>query len=139
VKPQTRLDVVVKLREKDEERARLELAAAQRAAAAAATAAATARANAKQDHRSRGSAAHWDLTEIGHFRALRDAAVAEKTANAASEKLNATRQNWGTAYKRAESMRRVAETRRAEIIAERDNQERKEMDEIGAQLYVRSN
>jgi flagellar protein FliJ len=138
VKPQTRLDVVVKLREKDEERARVELAEAQRAAAAAERAAAAAKAAAKVDLRGRGSAAQWELTEIGHFAALRAAAIAEKTAVAATEKVATTRNNWGTAYKRAESMRRVADARRAEIIAEQDSKERKELDEIGTQLYLRN-
>ncbi len=138
VKPATRLDAVVKLREKDEERARRELADAQRNAVAAETAAAAARDRAKQDLRGRGSAAQWELTEIGHFRALRDAAVAERAAHAAGEKVVATRQNWGAAYKKAESMRRVAEARRDEIIAEAETKERKEFDEIGAMLHLRN-
>lgn len=139
VKPATRLDAVVKLREKDEERARLELAEAQRQAAAAERAAAAARDRAKQDLRARGSAAEWELTELGHFRALRDAAVAERTAQAASQKVVASRQSWGTAYKKAESMRRVADARRAEIVSEIETKERKELDEIGTQIYLRTN
>ena len=138
MKPATRLDAVVKLREKDEERARLELAEAQRAAATAERAAAAAKANAKVDLRGRGSAADWELTEIGHFAALRAAAVAERTAHAATEKVAATRNNWGTAYKRAESMRRVADARRAEIVAEQESKERKELDELGTQMFLRN-
>ena len=138
VKPATRLDAVVKLREKDEEAARRELADAQRKAAAAEQAAVVALGRAQQDLRARGSAADWELTEIGHFRALRDAAIAERDAQSAGEKVVATRQSWGNAYKKAESMRRVAEARRSEIIAEAESKERKEFDELGALLYFRN-
>lgn len=138
MKPPIRLDAVVKLREKDEEKVRIELAEAQRAATAAQTAAAAARARARADERGGGMAALWDLAEHAHFRALREAAHAEKLAAAAGERLTTTRQKYATAYKKAETIRRVANARRAEIVAEADSKERKELDEIGTLLYVRN-
>jgi flagellar export protein FliJ len=138
VKPAIRLDAVVKLREKDEEKVRIELGEAQRAAAAAQTAAAAARARARADERGGGMAALWDMAEHAHFRALREAAQADRLAHAAGERLITTRQKYATAYKRAEIIRRVADARRAEIVAEADSKERKELDEIGMLLHVRS-
>ena len=137
MKPPIRLDAVVKLREKDEERVRIELAEAQRAAAAAQSAAQAARARAREDERGGGNAALWDLTEHAHFRALREAAQADRLAHAAGERLTTTRQKYATAYKRAETIRRVADARRSEIVAEADSKERKELDEIGMLLHVR--
>jgi flagellar export protein FliJ len=138
VKPATRLDAVVKLREKDEERARIELAEATRHAAAAERAASDARARAREDSRQRGMAAEWELTESAHFRALREAAQAERAAHAATQKLVVKRESWGSAYKKAESMRRVAETRRQELIAEAASKERKELDEVAILLHGRN-
>jgi flagellar biosynthesis chaperone FliJ len=137
VKPAIRLDAVVKLREKDEERVRVELAEAQRAATAAERAATTARLRAREDERGRGMAAEWDLADHAHFRALREAVVAERAHHTACERLTTTRQKYATAYKRAETIRRVADARRADIVAEADSKERKELDEIGMLLHVR--
>jgi hypothetical protein len=131
VKPATRLDVVVKLREQDEERSRLALADSERAAKRAAEEAAAARDRARQDHRGRGSAAEWMLLEAAHSRALNDAQKADEAAGAAQNKLVAVRAEYSRAYQRAETIRRVADTRRAEIIAEAEQKERKELDEIG--------
>jgi flagellar export protein FliJ len=136
VKPATRLDVVVKLRERDEEQARAALAESERAAKAAAEAARRAAEQTRKDSRTSGSAALWVMHDAAHGRALHDAAEAEKVSGAADQHLVKSRSQYSSAYKRAETIRRVAETRRSELIAEIEGRERKEFDEIGVLLHV---
>ena len=138
VKPVVRLDAVVKLRERDESRARLDLAQAQQRASAAEKTAEEARTRAQKDNRRRGRAAEWVLAEVSHAESLRHAARAERAAQAAGQQLQSSRQSYNSAYRRAESLRRLAETRRAELVAEGDRQERKHLDEIGILLHLRS-
>ena len=130
VKPATRLDVVVKLRERDEERTRTLLADSERAAKQAALQAAAAREKARQDGRKSGSAAEWMLLDAAHGRARQEAANAEQAAGAAEAQLAASREQYSTAYQRAETVRRIADARRAEIIAAEALRERKELDDI---------
>jgi glucuronate isomerase len=130
VKPATRLDVVVKLRERDEERTRTVLADSERAAKQAAEQAAAAQLRARQDGRKAGSAADWMLLDAAHGRARQEAATAEQAAGAADAQLAASREQYSSAYQRAETIRRVADARRAEMIAEAEMRERKELDEI---------
>jgi flagellar export protein FliJ len=130
VKPATRLDVVVKLRERDEEKTRTALADSERAAKKAAELAALAREKARHDGRSAGSAADWVMLDAAHTRARNDAVHAEQAAGAAHAHLHASRLQYSQAYQRAETMRRVAESRRAEIIAEGEARDRKELDEL---------
>ena len=137
VKPKVRLDVVVKIRERDETRARLDLAQAQRQATAAENLAAEARRKAQHDERQGGRAADWELTEVAHVESLRQAARAERAAQAAGQQLHTSRQSYNSAYRRAESMRRLAELRRSEVIAEQELDERKQLDEIGLLLRPR--
>jgi hypothetical protein len=126
----TRLDVVVKLRERDEERARLQLADAQRMALAARAAANDAQERARRDERGRGSAAHWELADAAHLQALREAKKAATAAQAADQKYDVTRGQYNGAYARAEAMRRAADSRRDIVLREIDAGERKAMDEI---------
>ena len=137
-KPALRLDAVVKLRETEEDRARIQLAEAHRQVEAATRAAAAARARAREDSRRSGNAAEWQLAESAHFQALREASQADHAAAAAGEKLSTTRQHYNSAYKRAEGIRRVAESRRAELIAEAELAERKQLDEVGVLMYRRA-
>lgn len=136
MKPATRLDVVVKLRERDEDKARRALAESERAAKLAAQEAARAVEATRLDLRVSGSAADWQLLDAAHGRALDDAAKAARAAGAADEHLHASRAQYSSAYKRAETIRRVAETRRAELVAEHESRERKELDELAVLLHV---
>ena len=135
--PRTRLDAVVRLREVDEDRARLSLAEAQRLALATAAAVQAARQRAHNDDRCSGSAADWTLIEGAHIRALQDARQAEHDKLAAEQKLGISRQHFLGAHTRAETLRRVRESRRSEMqVAERLS-EHKEMDEMATLLRVR--
>jgi flagellar export protein FliJ len=132
----TRLDVVVKLRERDEESARTVLADSERALRQAEEEAVRTLEATRLDLRVSGSAADWQLLDAAHGRALYDAAVAANAAHAAAQHHEKSREVYSSAYKRAETIRRVAETRRAELIAEAEGKDRKEMDELGVLLHV---
>lgn len=138
MKPATRLDAVVKLRERDEDKARLDLSEAQRKALQAEAALREAMERARADERARGTAADWLLADVAHTRALGDARHAEHQVRAANEQLGARRTQYTSAHARAEAMRRLAETRRAEIIRDAEVRERKLLDEAAMLAYVRS-
>lgn len=137
MKPKTRLDAVVKLRERDEDRARLDLAEAHRLVLAADRTAREAADVARQDDRARGCAADWQLAEHAHARALVEARQAERACHAASEKLGSSRQRYVGAHARAEALRRVVEARRFEVVREAEATERKHLDEVAMLQFVR--
>lgn len=80
----------------------------------------------------------WELIDTAHTRALLDARIAEHAVNAASEKLGSSRRQYVGAYGRAEAMRRLVETRRADAIRESERAEAKVLDEIASLLFVRA-
>ena len=135
--PRTRLDAVVRLREVDEDRARLLLGEAQRLALATAAAVRTATDRARADERRSGSAADWTLVEGAHIRALLDARQAEHDKQAADKKLGLSREHFVDARSRAESLRRVRESRRSEMQVAERLAEHKTMDEVATVLRVR--
>ena len=57
--------------------------------------------------------------------------------NAASEQVGTSREKYVTAYARAEAMRRVVETRRADIVKEHERAEAKQLDEMATLLFAR--
>jgi flagellar biosynthesis chaperone FliJ len=137
VPPKTRLDAVVKIRERDEDTARIQLSEDQRRQLAAAKALEDARTRARHDARTSGRAVDWDLADRAHQRALHDARLAEHAANAAQEKVATSREKYVGAYAKAEAMRRIVETRRADIVKEEAKAEEKERDELTTQRYAR--
>jgi hypothetical protein len=137
VSPPTRLDAVVRLREVDEDRARNKMAEAQRLALATQAAVHETAARALADERGRGSAADWGLIEVAHIRALAEAKQAERDKLIADEKLGISRAGFVGARTRAETMRRVRESRVSEArVAERQG-ELKAMDEVATMLHGR--
>jgi flagellar export protein FliJ len=135
VSRKNRLDTVFRLRETEEDRARLALADAQRDVAAATNQLAAARASATADHRNPASAAHWSLVESAHARALHEARQAERAVQKASDGLSQTRARYLGAHTRTEALRKAIESRRAETLREERQAERKYMDEIAMLLY----
>ncbi len=131
----TRLDTVFRLRETEEDRARLQLADAQRDVAAATDQLSAARARAVADHRKLDSAAHWTLIESAHARALQEARQAEHAVAQASDGLSQSRARYLGAHTRTEALRKAIETRRAEVVRAEAQAERKNMDEIAMLLY----
>jgi flagellar export protein FliJ len=137
VPPKTRLDAVVKIRERDEDTARIQLSEDQRKQLAAVQALAEAKERARHDARTSGRAMDWDLADRAHQRALLDARLAEHAVNAASEKVGSSRDKYVAAYAKAEAMRRVVETRRADIVKENEKAEAKRLDEMATLLFAR--
>lgn len=132
---QTRLDPLVRLREREEERARLGLARALESVAAARSVLERAVELARRDALEAGSAADWELRQLAHERALRAVREAEDALAQAQRGAEEARTACEEAHRRTEAVRRVAEARREEALAELDRQERKLMDEIGARNW----
>jgi flagellar export protein FliJ len=137
VPPKTRLDAVVKIRERDEDTARIQLSEDQRRQLAAVKALEDAKTRARHDARTSGRARDWELADRAHQRALHDARLAEHAVNAASEKVANSREKYVGAYAKAEAMRRIVETRRADIVKEEAKAEEKRADELTTQRYAR--
>lgn len=131
----TRLETVFRLRETEEDRARVALADAQRDVAAATDRLSAAAARAAADHRKLDSAAHWTLVETAHARALQEARQAEHAVQKASEGLSQSRARYLGAHTRTEALRKAIEARRAEVLREESQAERKSMDEIAILLF----
>jgi flagellar export protein FliJ len=132
----TRLETVFRLRETEEDRARRELAEAQRHVAAATNALSAAKARASIDDRRGASAAHWTLIESAHTRALQEARLAEHAVQAASDGLSQTRTRYLGARTKTEALRRVIESRRADVARVEAQAERKNMDEVATLLFL---
>jgi len=137
VNPKNRLDAAVRIREVDEDRARVTLAEAQRLAMKSAAVVHEAAKRALADHRGSGTAADWTLIESAHIRALQDARRAEVEKSAAEEKLGISRERFVGARTRAEALRRVLEARRSEMQAAERLSEHKAMDEVAVLLRGR--
>jgi flagellar biosynthesis chaperone FliJ len=137
VKPAVRLDVVVKLRERDEEKARIQLAEAQRQAMAAAQALDEVQRRAVIPARARGTAAEWLMADVAAVRAREDVRKAEVVAKAADQKLGAQQKHYAGALAKVEVMRKVADARRDELLAAADRVEAKVLDEAARLMYVR--
>jgi flagellar export protein FliJ len=133
----TRLDSVVDVRERDEDKAMRELGRAQTALKAAQQRSEEARRRAMSDHRARHDVAHWEMMEVAHHRALSDARRAEREVEVLNQSTTKVREQYVVAYQRAEVVRRVADARRTEAQRESDRAETKELDEVGGILFVR--
>jgi flagellar biosynthesis chaperone FliJ len=131
MRPRTRLDPVIKIEEKNEERKLHEMAAANRKVKSAEAALTDARDAARTDHRRAAPATDWMLAENAHTRALSDVRKAERAAKLAVDEEGAARGAYTIAHSKAEALRRVAQARVNEILTAREKEESKELDEIG--------
>jgi flagellar biosynthesis chaperone FliJ len=135
MRPKTRLDPVIKLEEKNEERRLQEMAAAARQRQSAEEALSGAKRAATTDHRHLAPAMDWQLAEIAHTRALHDVRTAEHAVKSATASEASSRKLYTAAHSKAEALRRVAQARVDEIIAAREKTETREMDEVGLVLF----
>lgn len=133
----TRLDAVVTLREREEDRKAEALAKAEREARAAAERAAQARLHALKDERSRTDSARWAVVELAHHRALLEAHRAESQAAQARSSADGARVQYTAAHQQAEVVRRVAEHRREDARRELNRVEDKHLDEMATLLFSR--
>jgi flagellar biosynthesis chaperone FliJ len=137
VRPRTPLDAAVRVREVDEDRARVTLADAQRLALQTAAAVREAAQRSLADDRHSGTAADWTVIELAHIRALQETRRAEQERRAAEEKLGASRERFVGARTRAEALRRALEARRSEMQVVERLTEHKTMDEVASLLRGR--
>lgn len=128
--PKTRLDKLVNFRERSETSAMQTLARAQSSRDLAARSLAGLRTRARADEREKGAAELWVLEEVAHLRALRQVARAETDLAAAMRKEQTARAGYTAAHRNAEVARKAQDKKRAEITAEREQKERKALDEL---------
>jgi flagellar export protein FliJ len=134
---QTRLDVVVKLRERDEEQALERVAEAQRKVVAAWEKVRVLEAQMEREDRIACDAESWALVDAAHARALLEARKAKREAERMQADAEKVRQLYAEAYQRAEVVRRLAETRRQEMKRDIARNEDKAMDEAASMLWFR--
>ncbi len=128
--PKTRFDKLVNFRERSETSAMQTLARAQSSRDLAAKNLAGLRTRARADEREKGAAELWVLEEVAHLRALRQVARAESDLAAAMRKEQTARAGYTAAHRNAEVARKAQDKKRAEITAEREQKERKALDEL---------
>lgn len=132
----TRLDPLLRIRERSEEAAQRALAEAIRGVQGAATAVEVKRQAAALDHRKACGADEWLLTEEAHVRALGDLKKAEVDLEAARGKQLQSRAAAAAAQQNAEIVRRAAERKRLEQRLAEGKAERKSMDQVALLLRV---
>ena len=134
-----RLDTVVKLKEREEERARRELADATSVAVKAKEKVAQAHEAAMvEGPRKKVKAALWEMVELSHQRALVQVAQAQAQANVANEGQEAARLKHLAARGKAEAVRRAASAKHEEADSEDRRQERKVLDDVASVLFWRT-
>ncbi len=132
-----RLDVVVNLREREEQRALELLGEAVRLTAARVDALRAAEVRARRDGRSPGPVEQWMLDEAAHRKALEEVKGCAELLARAREAESVARAKHLEAYKQAEVIRRLAETRKREILEAAEKREAKALDEIASQRHHR--
>ncbi|MFT3709068.1 MAG: flagellar FliJ family protein [Archangium sp.] len=133
----TRLDVVVQVKERVEEKAGLALAKAETAVRSAQDRLEVAKQNAKADHRARGDVSQWEMQELAHRRALSDVSKANKEVESLKKSAETVRAHFVNANRAAEVVRRVADARRDELMKEQARNEDKQLDEAASMLWFR--
>lgn len=133
----TRLDTVVRLRERDEEERAQNLAKAEVEAREAAQRATQARQNTLRDERNRGDASRWAMAEVAHQRALLESKRADHDAARLRQDADGARVNYTAAHQQAEVVRRVADHRRSEIAQEQNRAEDRALDDVATLLFTR--
>jgi len=133
----TRLDTVVRLRERDEEKAGQAVAKAESAVRAAAEKRDEARARQMKDSRQREDVSHWEALELARHRALSDEKKAEKELEQARRSAGQVRAVYVSAHQRAEVVRRVADARREEATREEGRVEARHLDDVAGLLFTR--
>lgn len=133
-----RLDVVVKVKQREEERRLEALAGTLRAAQAARHALALAEAEARHERRRQGSAAEYSDEELARQRLLERVAAARAKLEQATAAVEQSRAEWTAAHRGAEAVRRVADARRSEVVEERERAERKTLDELALLQFARA-
>ncbi len=133
--PKTRLDPLVRIRERSEEGALDNLANAQRSLGRARERLASVRALATRDLRSPGAAALWATEEAAHARVLHAVRGAEREVAQARGSEHAARVAYERAWRDAEASRRLREKARRAIVHEAERREQHALDELATLAF----
>lgn len=133
--PRTRLDKLVTVRERTEDRALENLAHAQSSLGRVAERLAGLRREATSDTRAPGRAELWIVEEVAHVRTLQAVRTVERELAQAVKKEQQARAGYATAHKSAEVARRIQEKKRGEIREEREKWEVRSLDELATQRF----
>lgn len=133
----TRLDAVVKVREREEDKAAQTMAKAESAVRAAQQKLDAAHERSMVDHRSKNDVSQWEVQELAQRRALADERVAQKELVAVQRAAVEVRHLYTKAHQQAEVVRRVADARREEQARDEARKETKQLDEVASLLFVR--
>jgi len=135
--PKTRLDRLVQIRERSEDRALSNLAKAREMLGRAQQGLSRAVAAAAADHRTQSDAARWAVEEAAHIRARQGVNVARGEVSQAAAGEAMARQGYLAARQQAESARRVVDRKRAEIRRGLAKADAKQLDELGTTAFHR--
>jgi flagellar export protein FliJ len=133
----TRLDALVRIRERAEESAQRDLGRARQLTVAAETALAQARSRALAETRVAGTAAGWQNAESARIRELGDLKRWERTVLEARAKEAEARSALEKAHRQHEVIRRAAQNKREEMAHQADRAERKLLDELATMQFGR--
>lgn len=133
-----KLDVVVQVKSREEERRLEQLGAAQRQVDAARRALRDAEARADAELTGCGLAADFCVYEIARARALELVKKARATLDAATQAEAKARAAWTTARAQTDAVRRVADARRTELLQVAAARERKSADELTVLRFARA-
>ncbi|MDP2270575.1 MAG: hypothetical protein Q8N23_35175 [Archangium sp.] len=133
----TRLDAVVQVKERVEEKAGQALARVESAVTIAKEKVEVAKRVAAQDFRARSDISQWEVAELAHHRAVADAKKAQKDLETLQKSALVVRATYVSAHQSAEVVRRVATTRREEAERELNRIEDKALDEAASLLHFR--
>lgn len=133
----TRLDAVVRVREREEERALESVAKAEARARAASERVEQLMAAANTDARAKGDASTWQLVEAAQVKALADAKRAQVERDRLQLEVAKVRVVYTSAHQKAEVVRRAAEHRREDQRREEARVEDKALDEVASMLWFR--
>jgi flagellar export protein FliJ len=133
-----RLDTVVRVKEREEERRLDTLSQAQRRAEEEAAALREAQARAEVELTGGGMAADFCVYEAARARALEVVRRARLAVEAAQREVEAARAQWVTAKAQTEAVRRVADARHAEVRRLAEAKEQKALDDLTLLRFARA-
>ncbi|MEW5738158.1 MAG: hypothetical protein AB1938_04495 [Myxococcota bacterium] len=133
-----RLDVVVKVKAREEERRLEAMADGQRRVEAAKAALRAAEAQAARELSGSCVAADFCVYDTARARALELVKRARQELVSAERAAEASRVAWATARSQTDAVRRVADTRRAEVLQLAEKKERRSEDELTLLRFARA-
>lgn len=133
--PKTRLDPLVRMRERGEDHALESLARAQQALSRTRDRLRAMNERAAADGRGAGEAAMWAVEESAHARAMQDARAVERELAQAHGAERAARAAYERAWRDAEATRRLREKLRQDLLQDAQKREQRALDELATQGF----